>query len=735
MKKRILPFLIIVITTPLVAQQNNALKLNYNKPATHWLEALPIGNGSMGGMVFGGIEHEQIPFNEQSLCTGSQTVIGAYQPFGDVFIEFQNVQNATNYSRELDLNQGVHKTFFTANGVQFERQYFANYPDKVLVFHVKASKKGKISCKIKLTQAHNAPVQYDKNKAITAGKLENQLDFEAQILVHTEGGKMGSDTSGISVSNATTLTIFLAAGTSYIPDYRQNFLGEHPHKRLENDLNQAVKKGYKQLLKTHIADYQNLFNRVKLDLGTPQNGTITERLTAYQNGKDPALEALLFQYGRYLLMSSSRKGGLPANLQGLWNNDLKPAWYSQYTTNINVEMNYWLAEQTNLSECHEPLLNWIENIAAVSKRSQDTALKTAKGWIIYSTNNIFGGGSKWRVHRPGSAWLSQHLWEHFAFTGDTAFLKNRAYPILKEVVEYWEGHLVEHFPPSGGQRGANTEGVLITPDGWSPEHGPNKNEEDKSPYAGASYDQQIIYDLFSNYIEAAKITGFDAPYCQKIEKMRQKLLKPQIGKWGQLQEWMDDVDDPTDHHRHNSHLFAVHPGRQISPLKTPELAKAAIISLDARGDKSTGWSSAWKMNLFARLHQANRAYKFIRTLLRPIAPTVKGFSYDGGSYPNLFGAHPPFQMDSNFGYTSGVTEMLLQSHLGEIHLLPALPDAWQNGSVTGLKARGGVEVSIFWKNGQLEKVVLKAQKSGVYTIRYGNMVKNVELHAGKIFIL
>ncbi|WP_367120205.1 glycoside hydrolase family 95-like protein, partial [Spirosoma sp. 48-14] len=407
------------------------------------------------------------------------------------------------------------------------------------------------------------------------------------------------------------------------------------------------------------------------------------------------------------------------NLQGLWNNELKPAWYSQYTTNINVEMNYWLAEQTNLPECHMPLFDWVENLARVQKKSPDPALKTDKGWIIYSTNNTMGGTSGWHIHRPGSAWLSQHFWEHYAFSGDTAFLKARAYPLLKSITEYWASHLV-----------TGKNGKLITPDGWSPEHGPGRNEKDVSDYPGVSYDQQIVYDLFTNYLEAAHVLQVDKDYCTTIETMRNQLLGPQIGKWGQLQEWMDDVDDPQDRHRHNSHLFAVHPGRQIRPLSTPDLARAALVSLNARGDKSVGWSSAWKINLYARLRDAMRAYALVQRLVTPRDLKNNGYSDEGGSYPNLFGVGPPFQIDSNFGYTAGVTEMLLQSHTGELDLLPALPTTWPEGEVSGLRARGGVTVAIRWKNGVLRQALLTADRTGMVTVRYGGQVKQIRLVAG-----
>lgn len=699
-----------------------ATALWYSKPATQWLEALPIGNGRMGGMVFGGIRSEHLQFNEQSLVTGTTRTVGFYQPFGDVFVDLDSVAPVQNYRRELNLQNAVHTVRYEANGVRFDRTAFASFPDQVQVLHFTANKAGQLTGTIRLTDAHQAQTRVEAGKLIASGTLENGMTYEAQVRVIATGGTVVASATGIRVEKATAITVLLVAGTSFVNDEAQQFTGPHPHEILTRRLAIAARKSVDQLEAAHVRDYQSLFGRVSLQLGpVGQAGRqpISDRLTAYAQGKnDPALEALLFQYGRYLLISSSRPGGLPANLQGLWNNETKPPWYSQYTTNINVEMNYWLAEQTNLPECHMPLFDWIENLATVQKKSTDPALKTDKGWIIYSTNNIMGGPSTWRIHRPGSAWLSQHFWEHYAFGGDKSFLKKRAYPLLKELTEYWAGHLVI---------GAN--GKLISPDGWSPEHGPGLKEGDQSAQPGASYDQQIVYDLFSNYIEAARVLGVDIDYRTKIEAMRAQLLGPQIGKWGQLQEWMEDVDHPEDHHRHNSHMFAVHPGRQISPYKTPDLAKAARVSLRARGDRSTGWSSAWKINLYARLLDAPRAYDLVRRLLTPVKPQLPGEGYDGGAYSNLFGACPPFQMDSNFGYTAGVTEMLLQSHADEINLLPALPAAWNEGSVTGLRARGGVTVAVGWKARKLTRATLTATKTGNHTVRYGKLVKKVHLTA------
>lgn len=681
----------------------NENRLWYDKPAAKWLEALPIGNGSLGGMIFGGTRQEHIQFNEGSLITGTTQTVGSYQPFGDVYIDFPLIK-PENYYRSLNLNDGQHTVSFTSDGVKYKRECFASYPDKVIVLQLSADKPGKISVKIRLSDAHKAKIEVSGNNITATGKLsENNMEYESQVVVLNSGGTLAADASGIVVDGANRVTLLLAAGTSFLNDHRKDFKGPHPHIELVRRLTEASKKSYSQLQKTHIADYRELYDRVKFNLGIAPGLPTSERMAAYKQGAtDPALEALLFQYGRYLLISSSRPGSLPSNLQGIWNNDLKPAWYSQYTTNINIEMNYWPAEPTALSECHMPLFDWLENFAAVTKKSADPKLQTKRGWICYSTNNAMGGPSTWGIHRPGSAWMSQHFWEHYAFSGDKEFLKNRAYPMLRDIAGYWEDHLVE-----------GKKGELITPDGWSPEHGPDGTEGDRTPYPGVSYDQQIVYDLFTNCMEASEALGENTADRQKITGIRNRLLGPQTGRWGQLQEWMEDVDNPNDRHRHNSHLFAVYPGRQITPSKTPEWAKAALISLDARGsEKSEGWSLAWKINLYARLGQPAKSYHLIRELFRK------------SIFDNLFDkAISMICVDGNFGYTAGVAEILLQSHLKEgdhyiLQLLPALPDAWPDGEVKGLRARGGFEVDMKWTKGKLVSYQVKSLLGNPLTLSY-----------------
>ena len=605
----------------------------------------------------------------------------------------------STYRRELNIDRSVHRISYKKDGVNFSREYFASNPANVMVFRFGADKKAAYTGSISLKDAHDGSVTAKGNRITFSGALTGQyrepnknygisLEYEAQAIVLNDGGKLKVVGDKILFEKCDGLTIILAAGTDYINQRSNGWKGEHPHRQITTLLDKASKRSYKFLLDEHVDDYRGLFGRVELDLGESLDVAklpTDKRLKTYkEQANDPELEALLFQYARYLMISSSRPGCMPANLQGLWSNSNAPPWRCDYHTDVNIQMNYWFVDQANLSECFEPLSEWLWSVIPV--KSEITKAKYGtRGWMTRSENGIFGGSSYLWV--PGdAAWVAQNIWDHYAFTQDKEYLRTRAYPITKGLCEFWEDYLLE-----------SDEGKLISPKSVSPEHGPLAE--------GNSYEQQLVWDLFTNFIEASKALGQGREFRRKVLSMKTRLLGPKIGKWGQLQEWAKDMDDPDDKHRHLSHLIAVHPGRQISPLTTPELAEAAKVSMNARGDGATGWSKAWKVNIWARLHDGNRAYKLLGEELR------------GNFYENLFGYHPPFQIDGNFGYASGVCEMLMQSHMGVIHLLPAIPDAWPDGEVKGLRARGNYEVDIAWSNGKLTKAVIRSKSGSVPKIR------------------
>ncbi len=752
---------VIFLTSTAPAQET---ALWYDKPAKAWLEAVPVGNGRMGAMVFGGVPEERVQFNEQTLWTGTNAsqkitghnvgdgAMGDYQPFGDVFLRFPAEHGAfTDYRRELDLGTAVATTRYRVDGTTFTREVFASHPDRVTVIRLTADKPASLSFGVALKDVRRRQLEPVSTTASEAnrelsftGKLArpanaapgdlrwNNMAYHAVLHVIPMGGKVTAANGELRVTGADAVTILLAAATDYDPDPKKNFRGGPPAPKVAAAIDRAAAKPYARLLADHVADHRALFGRVSLDLGDRDRDALPtdRRLSEYKTGTaDRALEALLFQFGRYLTIASTRPGGLPANLQGLWNDNAAPAWYSGYTHNINVEMNNWPTETANLPECAEPLFDWVENIALGTKLNPDPKLRTDLGWIMYSTHNPLGGNSGWAFHLPGSAWLSQHFWEHYAFGGDKEFLRKRAYPQLRELTRMWDARLVE---------GPN--GKLITPDGWSPEHAPVRGpdgkitikEGDRTPQPGASYDQQIIWDLFSNFVDASRELGVDNELRARITERRARLLGPQVGRWGQIQEWSDDVDDPKLDYRHINQLFALHPGRQISPVATPEWAKAAKVTLDARGDRSVGWSRAWKICFRARLHDGEAAGRVVRTTLDFVPPGAKG----SGTHPNLFGSGPPFQMDANFGYTAGVAEMLLQSHLRdsdgrrEIHLLPAIPDSWTSGEATGLRARDGFIVDQRWDGGKLTSATITSRLGRPFRIRYQGKTYDFEIPAG-----
>ncbi|MGA2253177.1 MAG: glycoside hydrolase family 95 protein [Thermoguttaceae bacterium] len=705
------------------------VKLWYDKPAANWeQQALPIGNGRLGAMIFGSVPQEHIQFNEESLWIGDEQDTGAYQTFGDVFVKLDHGP-VSNYRRELDIGRAVHNVSYESSGVKFYREAFASHPAGVLVFRFSADKPGSLSGSIGLNDSHKGRVTAEKNRLTSIGSLagytyqsnrpyEIALDYEAQALVRHKGGSVEAEGQKIVFKNTDTVTLVLDAGTDFVQDRSKGWRGKSPHEAIARRLETAARTPYETLLAEHVKDYRSLFARISINLGDSGRNSAfptDQRLVNLKtSGPDHGIEALLFQYGRYLFIASSRPGGLPANLQGRWNESNEPPWRSDYHTDINVQMNYWLAGPANLNECFLPYADWLNSIRGV-RTDETKATFHTRGWTMHAENGIFGG-STWAWVESGSAWCAQNLWEHYAFTGDKEYLRTKAYPAMKEICEFWLDRL-KTLP----------DGTLVAPNGFSPEHGPRED--------GVSHDQQLIWDVFTNTIEAADALGTEKDFRDTLAAKREKLLGPKIGRWGQLREWMVDRDDPNDTHRHLSHLVAMYPGRQISPRSEPKLTEAVRVSLNARGDVSTGWSTAWKINLWARLHDGDRAYKLISNLLHAVGDSRVNYNDGGGVYVNLFDAHPPFQIDGNFGYTAGVCEMLVQSHTGEIELLPSLPKAWATGSVKGLCARGGFEVNIAWKDGKLVNTEIRSVGGTIGTVRYGENTAHLRMKPGEVIRL
>jgi len=701
----------------------------------------PIGNGRLGGTLFGDPARERLQFNEDSMWVGNEDNTGGYQPFGDVYVEL-NHTDFTNYRRELDLSRAVHTVTYTSGGVNYNREAFASNPAQVVVLRFTADQPGSFSGKAWMGTPHEIEPTAEAETLVMEGNTEKfwwwqlilkertkrlladreyasdqiiDLDFEARARVINHGGTIKTDNNTVVFENADALTIILAADTNYINQRAKGWRTDHPHERVSRQLAAAVARSYDDLLAEHIADHQSLYNRLSISLGDvpdevskPTTAARQERYKKeFDAGTPPTdrgLEALMYQYARYLMIASSRpgEGALPANLQGLWLYNLRPAWRCDYHTDINLQMNYWLTGPSNLAECFIPLAEWINSIREVRKEETRKVLGVERGWLMRSENGVFGG-STWHIQKGDSAWLCMNLWDHYTFTKDKEYLKTMAYPVMREISEFWMDHLKE-LP----------DGTLVAPKGRSPEHGPVDVD-------GVTYDQQLCWDLFNNTIEASEILGVDGEMRAKLTDMRDRLLGPQIGRWGQLQEWMEDIDDPKEDHRHNNHLIGVHPGRQIHPETTPEWAQAAKVSLIARGRGPTGWSKIWRACIAARLLDADLAYGHLSDVLAT------------KTYGNLWTTHPPFQIDCNFGYAAGVNEMLAQSHMGHVHLLPALPAAWSDGHIRGMRLRGGFELDMTWKDGKTTRAEIRnvASPDGTCKVRYNHKTHNLEIPRGE----